>query len=620
MQAHRAIDSRLAQARSLLELGRAIPAGLLVAPIAASWRRCLEAGLEPNRPPEMERLNRDELERHRAAHETIRRLAHTEMQTLHQQLGRDTFVLAFAAPDGVLLDSIVSDSRRSEIEAYGIVPGSIWRETHVGTNALGTATAARQRIVVRGAEHFFAHHQRLSCIAAPIFMPDRTLAGVLDASCFREAYAPNARAMLALAAAQIEAQLFRARLAGQQLLTLHGRAEFLDTAYAGLLALDSSDRVVAANDQARFILAGLPDPVGMSFGALFASGELRPGTVGTLTDRSGRLLHARLDRPEASRQRGVGTLSVSKDKEEPVAEDPAARDAFDMAARAAARGMPVLIRGATGTGKEVAAHYAHRASGRNGRFVAVNCAAIPPELIAAELFGHVEGTLTGTRRGGAAGLAVEADGGTLFLDEIGDLSLPLQAALLRFLGDFSVRPVGGGTPRPVDVLLLTASNIDLGAAVAAGRFRADLYYRLAIAEITLPALRERSDIGRLAAHLLAMVAPGAKLAPAASAILERYDFPGNIHELRNLLARASLAGDAVIEADAIAALLPAGHGGGSPPPPANGHSVLRDVQAQRIEAALRTADGNISRAARALGVSRNTIYRAIGRTAAPRPG
>jgi len=298
----------------------------------------------------------------------------------------------------------------------------------------------------------------------------------------------------------------------------------------------------------------------------------------------------------------------------PVAADPAARAALDMAARAAARGMPVLIRGATGTGKEVVARYAHRASGRTGRFVAVNCAAIPADLLAAELFGHVEGAFTGARRGGSAGLAVEADGGTLFLDEISDLPLSLQAALLRFLDDFSVRPVGSGTPRLVDVLLLTATNADLGAAVASGRFRADLYYRLAIAEITLPELRERNDIHHLAGILLERIAPGTRLAPAASSLLARHDFPGNIRELRNLLARAALSGDVVIEAATIAAMLPSDLLGPDMQAAPTGRSVLRDVQTQRIEAALREAGGNISHAARVLGVSRNTIYRAVGRT------
>jgi len=441
-------------------------------------------------------------------------------------------------------------------------------------------------------------------MTAPIFAPDRSLAAVLDASCAAESYAPHARATLALAAAQIEAQLFRATHAGR-LLVLHGRAEFLDTAYAGLLALDETDRVISANEQARFMLAGLPEPVGTPLAALFAPGApaFQAGLAGTMTDRSGRVFCARLSGGPEVKPHFVPRPPAPAD--EAVAEDPAVRLALDLAGRAAQRGLPVLIRGETGTGKEVAARAAHRASGRAGKFVAVNCAAIPPDLLAAELFGHAEGAFTGARRGGSRGLALEADGGTLFLDEIADLPAGVQAALLRFLDDFSVRPVGGAASRVVDTLLLAATNADLAGAVAAGKFRSDLYYRLAITEIFLPRLAERTDLLVLARRLLANIAPGARLDESAAARLRQHDWPGNIRELRNLLTRLTLSGRLVIDGDAVAALLP--QGGAAP----QTGSVLRDTQARQVAAAMRETGGNISEAARRLGVSRNTIYRAM---------
>ena len=252
------------------------------------------------------------------------------------------------------------------------------------------------------------------------------------------------------------------------------------------------------------------------------------------------------------------------------------------------------------------ARAAHAASGRAGKFVAVNCAAIPPDLLAAELFGHAEGAFTGARRGGAKGLAVEADGGTLFLDEIADLPGAVQAALLRFLDDFSIRQVGGTTSRVVDTLLLAATNADLGEAVAAGKFRADLYYRLAVTEVFLPRLADRSDLPALAAALLAKLSPQASLSNAALARLESHDWPGNIRELRNTLTRLSLTGPLLIDAAAVNALL------ARPDTAAvTTGSVLQNVQVRQVEAAMRQADGNISSAARSLGVSRNTIYRAL---------
>ncbi|MCF3948047.1 sigma-54-dependent Fis family transcriptional regulator [Acidiphilium sp. AL] len=607
--------ARLSQARALMERDRAIPPGLVPAAIAESWRRCIAVGLDPRHPPKIARLSATALNRSRAAHETVYHLARAEMQALHRQLGAHSFVLAFAAPDGVLLDTLMVPSCRADIEAFGIIPGTLWHEDKQGTNALGTAMTNSQRIAVRGAEHFFADHNRLSCIAAPIFGPDHTLAGVLDASCTAAAYAPHARAMVALAAAQIEAHLFRITHAGQRVLTLHGRTEFLDTAYAALLAIDEGDRVIAANDQARFMLAGLPEPTGAPLSALFEPGSATAsrGLIIMLTDRTGRVFRAKSDgtRLGGTRARGVASTRPAPHQRapgEPVADDPTTRAALDMAGRAALRGMPVLIRGETGTGKEVAARYAHHASGRSGKFVAMNCGAIPPDLLAAELFGHAEGAFTGARRGGAQGLAAEADGGTLFLDEIADLPPGVQVALLRFLDDFSVRPLGGGAPRVVDALLLAATNANLAGAVAEGRFRADLYYRLAIVEILLPPLRERTDFAALARTLLAALDPALHLSDAAITCLARHSWPGNIRELRNMLSRLALTGPDHIDEDAVAALLVQ-----TSSEPVMEHSALRDLQTRQITDAVRVAGGNVSAAARRLGVSRNTIYRALDR-------
>ncbi len=506
--------ARLIQARHAMERNGVIPPGLLRPAIAESWRRCLANGLDSRHTPKPERLSAAALEKIRELYATIRTLALPEMQALHQQLGVNRSVLVFAAPDGVLLDALMAESLRDEIEAFGIIPGAVWSEAKLGTNALGTAIVSRARVDVRGPEHFFVEHNRLSCMTAPIFAPDRSLAAVLDASCAANAYTPHARAALALAAAQIEAQLFRASYPGR-LLVLHGRTEFLDTAYAGLLALDDTDRVIAANEQARFMLAGLPEPVGTPLAALFAAGvpAFQPGVATTITDRGGRRFRMRLDGgPEAiAAKRHCIAGRPQGGAPAAVAEDAAVRAALDMAGRAAQRGLPVLIRGETGTGKEVAARLAHQASGRRGKFVAVNCAAIPPDLLAAELFGHTEGAFTGARKGGSRGLALEADGGTLFLDEIADLPAGVQAALLRFLDDFSIRPVGGMASRVVDTLLLAATHVDLAAAVAAGTFRADLYYRLAITEICLPRLAARTDFAALAQSLLAQIAPGIEM-------------------------------------------------------------------------------------------------------------
>ena len=202
--------------------------------------------------------------------------------------------------------------------------------------------------------------------------------------------------------------------------------------------------------------------------------------------------------------------------------------------------MPILIRGETGTGKEQLARHAHAASGRTGAFVPVNCAALPESLIEAELFGYADGAFTGARRGGAIGLVKEADGGTLFLDEIGDMPVALQAVLLRLLDDWTVRPVGGVRAK-VDVFLVSATNASLDKAIAEGRFRSDLLYRLNTLEVTLPRLRDRSDFDAIVHHLLGAIDPNCEITPATIARLAARPWPGNIRELRNMLARFTLA-------------------------------------------------------------------------------
>jgi transcriptional regulator with PAS, ATPase and Fis domain len=270
---------------------------------------------------------------------------------------------------------------------------------------------------------------------------------------------------------------------------------------------------------------------------------------------------------------------------------------------AAARKMPILIGGETGTGKEQLARHAHAASGRKGAFVPVNCAALPESLIEAELFGYADGAFTGARRGGAIGLVREADGGTLFLDEIGDMPVSLQAVLLRLLDDWTVRPVGGARAK-VDVFLISATNATLDKAVAEGRFRSDLLYRLNTLEVTLPRLRERTDFDAIVHHLLSVIDPECEISPATIAHLATRPWPGNIRELRNVLARFTLTADGFIDEAGVEAMVHQA--------PLTTSGSLQETQRSYILAVHAETAGNVSETARRLGVSRNTIYRALG--------
>ena len=602
------MEDRLGRARILLE-GRGFVANDLLSPeISASWRRCLDAGLDPTKPRPPER-DRAALQDARERHEQVLWLAVAEMQGLYRQIAGSNFMIAFAAPDGRLLEAISDPSFGDAATAAAIRPGSLWTERQRGTNALGTVAATGGAIMVHGPEHFFRSYAGLTCIAAPVFGPDARLVGVLDASSDCRSRQRHTRALVAMAASQIENGLFRAHHRNETVIAFHSRGEYLHTLSAGLIALDGDGRVCGANSQARFLLQGLPALPGRRFDELFDTPWMRvldgAGSLLNLRDRVGSTYVAA---SEAARARAPARTGAAPSKPRPtgfVAEDAAVRRAVRMAEAAAEKGVPVLISGPTGTGKEELARHAHAVSGRRGAFVPVNCAAITESLAEAELFGHAPGAYTGARRGGAPGLAVEADGGTLFLDEIGDMKAGLQALLLRLLDDWLVRPVGGGRARKLDVLLLAATNADLPRAIAEGRFRADLYWRLNVVEVVLPPLAARSDRDAIVDHLLARIAPDVVLSAEMRAWIARQPWPGNMRELRSVLQRLALAEPGCMPLPpALDAALP-------PAIPGQREPCLREAVQARIREVHRAMDGNVSRTAHALGVSRNTVYRAL---------
>ncbi|SMP77382.1 sigma-54-dependent transcriptional regulator [Noviherbaspirillum suwonense] len=286
--------------------------------------------------------------------------------------------------------------------------------------------------------------------------------------------------------------------------------------------------------------------------------------------------------------------------------------------RAAASDATVLITGETGTGKEVAARVLHAASQRrNGPFVAVNCAAIPHELLESELFGHARGAYTGAVQE-RAGLIAQADGGTVFLDEIGDMPALMQAKLLRVLQEREVMPLGASRPLPVDVRVVAATHRDLAAMVADSAFRNDLMYRLNVIPLRLPALRERSaDIVPLAGHFLAQACAlggrSMRLSAAAQHLLAQHAWPGNVRELKNAIDRVcALAPSALIDAADFGFLLQPSDRAASPVsaelldlPLAQ---AVEQVERALIVHALALAAGNRSDAARRLGISRQSLY------------
>ncbi|MFN3862508.1 MAG: sigma-54-dependent Fis family transcriptional regulator [Roseateles sp.] len=619
---------RIRQARrQWLDTGT-VASGLIAAPLQASWARCRAFGLEP--------LGRPRGAPHASAAQLARALEHRHslvahakpvMDFLNEQVqGSDSLVL-LADAQGLLLHATGDAPFADRAARVALRPGALWSEQWRGTNAIGTALAEGSPVVVHGGEHYLERNRFLTCAAAPIADPGGQLLGVLDISGDRRGYHRHTLGLVRSGARMIEHQLFEARHGAGLRLRLHAQREGLGTVTEGLLALSEDGWITGANTAALELLGLTRRDIGATtverlFG-LDLPALLAGGTAPRPLPRSGAApLWLRLDPGRTLRH----TRAVTDTAWQPV-DALAALDTGDAALRATlARArrvldkaaIPLLITGETGAGKDVLARAIHASSARREQpFVAVNCAALPETLIEAELFGYRPGAYTGASRHGAPGRIREAHGGTLFLDEIGDMPLALQARLLRVLEERSVTPLGGGATVAVDFRLICASHRRLADEVAAGRFREDLYYRLNGLTLTLPPLRERTDLAALVAKLLRAEAPQRMLRVDDDALawLGRQRWPGNVRQLANMLRTAVALlddGACIVTLEQLAEHPHAAPG--SAVAQADAPADLRQLAETRIRETLAAVDGNVSEAARRLGVSRNTLYRRLRRS------
>ncbi len=323
------------------------------------------------------------------------------------------------------------------------------------------------------------------------------------------------------------------------------------------------------------------------------------------------------------------------------------RELFARLEKLAKSDTTVLVTGETGAGKELVAEGLHDHSPRSGGpFVVIDCGSIPPNLMESELFGHERGAFTGASVS-YAGAFERANGGTVFLDEIGELPLAMQPKLLRVLERKEVRRVGGSTTMEVDIRVVAATNRDLGVEVNRGRFREDLYYRLAVARVHVPPLRERKDdLPLLIEHIMATTPGGelASIAPETIDLMSRHDWPGNVRELRNVIERAVLLAETPETADALRrtpASAPAGEPSLTPTPSHTAtaadasmtvpvdvgipfkdakQNVVSEFERRYISRLLAQHDGNISAAARAAGIDRMSIHKMLHRLGLSNPG
>ncbi len=598
-----------------------------------SWQRCLTRhGLDPATACEAVIVPQTRLKEHRQQSEELVHIARSGLERLYAQVAGQNYVLLLSDMQGVTVEFMGDPHFDHRLRRAGLYLGSEWLEERAGTCAIGACLATGEALTIHQDDHFDLTHTPLSCTAAPIYDALGGLAAVLDISLLSSP-TPKVSQNLALhlvtaTARRIEMANLMASQRRNWVLRFSQSPEFLDVDPDAAVAVDAVGRICGMTHRgARLLGASIGQASGVS-----------PGLIGERLDR---FFHIGVDGlPDLTRDRPAherllrcrdGSVVFAhaiepptrwKTVRPPVEPTRPAASALDgiggddtriervraLALRLAPSTLPILLQGETGSGKEVLAAAIHAASGRRGRFIAINCAAIPEGLIESELFGHAAGAFSGAGKA-RRGLIEEADGGTLFLDEIGDMPLALQTRLLRVLSEKVVQPVGTSEARAVDIRILSATNRNLAELASAGRFRQDLLYRLNAAALDLPPLRERSDFDWLVARLLGPAAP--RLADAARQALRRHDWPGNIRELANVLAYAgAVASSGQIGIDDLPPTFVHGGTASFAAPP---------DEAQRLCATLKEAGWNISAASRRLGVDRTTLHRQMRRLGVTRP-
>ncbi|WP_263264322.1 sigma-54-dependent Fis family transcriptional regulator [Pseudomonas sp. RIT-PI-S] len=576
--------------------------------IREAWARSTAAGLRPHVAADHGEPPVAQVEQWQLRRAEVLRITEAQLLPAYAQvLAPIQALLLLADEHGRLLRSW-GTPRFGAAQARAFAPGADWSEARVGCNALGTALACGQAVDVEHDEHFLAANRFMSGSAAPVFDAERRLVGVLGVS--SDSFLPPSHTLgtVKVMAQALENALLEERFGeGCHRLVFNTARNNLDSPWAGVLVFDAGGRVMAANRRADTLLG--KDPRGLAIQALFRAnlGELMARPAGQpfpLLAAGRSRLQCLLQPPKRLATPCPATSLVER------ASVPQQQQALlDKGLRLLERDIPLLISGETGAGKEVLVKALHAASSRAGEpLVAVNCAAIPMELVEAELFGYEKGAFTGASQKGNPGLIRKADKGVLFFDEIGDMPLATQARLLRVLQERCIQPLGSGDPVAVDVRVICATHRDLASAVAEGSFREDLYYRIAGCTLRLPPLRERSDRRELIQAIWEehrQPEQQAGFSEAALQALMSHPWPGNLRQLSNVIQVAlALADNARIELDHLPEEL-------LTPLPTPMQPRVVEVPAQDINALLRATDGNISQVARRLGVSRNTVYKRL---------
>jgi len=550
---------------------------IISAPIAESWVKCANSGVNASNGKGHIVLENHAFQELVEKNAAIINAAKPLMHKLYKFFQGSSFVVVLTDAHGYILELFGDYDRLQSARKLNFLPGAKWNEDEVGTNAIGTVLARENPIQVSGAEHFCLQHHCWTCSAAPIMNEYGEITAVLDISGPANFGYSHSLGMVVAAAEAITIQLKMQRQNKELTLANKRLTSIFNTMSEGVILIDRTGVIHEVNHVAsRMLEKSSEEVIGHSIENIL--GGKTPHTrrmlsisepycdIELMVPHQNGASHCLVSgEPIADEQGnpGGGVIILRPIKQvkslvnrfsghftafqfsDIIGNSPPIREAIRVALLTATSMTNVLLQGESGTGKELFAQAIHHGSARKGGpFVALNCGAIPRELIDSELFGYDGGAFTGARREGRPGKFELASGGTLFLDEIGDMPLEHQVALLRVIQEKTIVRIGSNRVIPTDVRLICATNKNLAKEVERGSFREDLYYRLNVISLTVPALRERGeDIILLFQHFLDNIGrkKGVQFVaePEIMELLPRYHWPGNVRELHNLVERAA---------------------------------------------------------------------------------
>ena len=612
-----------------------IDRSLLRREIAQSWERCLSNNLNPitskNACLEKDYLKID-------TKRYLLEVALPHMRQLFSFVKGKDYIVMLSAADGTLL-SVFGDRKMYSVgESLNLVAGGSCLENVVGTNSPGICLVQKLPVQVFSREHYCRLYHDWCCSAAPILDSQGGLIGTLDLSNRNEKLHPaDVLDLVKLSANTIQSEYNYRVLHDDFKKSYYYFNMIVNTLPEALIFFDRNDDISYLNKNAVKLLGGNSEQfVGKHVDDVFPNFSKIKQRMNTgqhwsrlqLKTSSG-LMHIEACMTPINNEfmESYGIVCTLKEERKTKPRQNIAQYTFDdfvylsrkmkacllNAKKIAATDINVLIQGESGTGKEILAQAIHNGSSRRGKpFLAINCAALPKELIQSELFGYEDGSFTGARKGGKAGKFELCHEGTIFLDEIGDMPLDAQANLLRVVQEGCVVRIGGANPIPLDVRVIAATNKNLLQEIKTGNFRLDLFYRLAIMNVTIPPLRERKeDVWCLVEHFAKKHLPtleGIRFSPQVKTIFDTYDWPGNVRELENVaLNFLNKMSGKTVTIDDLPDFVHASEAGVAD------DCCLKKLEWESILSVMAKCQNNVSHAAKVLGISRATLYRKLQR-------